>query len=298
MTQPSDAPLKKRRVRFDLKKTMFVLPNLFTLSSIFCGFYAIVLMSGGEPSAGIIKQAATLIAFALFFDLMDGRVARLTKTQSDFGMELDSLADVVSFGLAPAILSYKYGLQHLGSLGVFLAFVFAACGAIRLARFNVLAHRNPASSSAFFLGLPIPLAAGVLISVMLANGGNLVTPAGATSWAVLMLVVSYLMVSNVRYRTFKKMKSKRRAVLLFASIGSLFVLLSRVFQPGLALAMMFGVYVSMGLIEEVVFFRSRRRAEALLLGAAPIVDADPEPELEEKAAFEAEEEEEDQETLA
>jgi CDP-diacylglycerol--serine O-phosphatidyltransferase len=259
---------KRRRRRFDLKKTMFVLPNLFTLSSIFCGFYAIILMSGVEATSTVIKQAATLIVFALLFDGLDGRVARLTKTQSDFGMELDSLADVVSFGVAPGILAYKYGLVHLGSLGVFLAFVFAACGAIRLARFNVLAHRNEGSAG-YFLGLPIPLAAGVLVSVMLANNGNPISAAGASSWAALMLVISYLMVSNVRYRTFKKMKSKRNGAMLLLGVGGGFVVLSRLYQPGVALAMVFAAYVSLGLIEAVVFFRARRRE----VPAAPAPDS-------------------------
>jgi CDP-diacylglycerol--serine O-phosphatidyltransferase len=102
---------------------------------------------------------------------------------------------------------------------------------------------------------------------MLANNGSPVTPAGASSWAVLMLVVSYLMVSNVRYRTFKKMKSKRQAALLFVSVASVFVILSRLFQPGLAFAMILAAYVTLGLVEEVVFFRSRRLADRLLVGA-------------------------------
>ncbi len=247
-------------MKLDLRKTMFVLPNLFTLSSIFCGFYAIVLLSGGEVSPVQIKQAAGLIGFALFFDMMDGRVARLTRTQSDFGMELDSLADIVSFGVAPALLSYKYGLSHLGAAGMFIAFAFAACGAIRLARFNVIAQREEGVMK-FFLGLPIPLAAGVLISLMLANNGQPISQSSATSWAILMLIVSYLMVSNVRYRTFKKIGSKRKAALLAVSAVSAFALLSRLFQPGVALAMSFAAYVTLGLVEEIVFFRARQREQ-------------------------------------
>src|SRR5258708_25141661 len=119
-----------------LRKLMFVLPNLFTLSSIFCGFYAITLCAG-EASPSQLYQAALAIFFAMFFDGFDGRVARLTKTQSDFGIELDSLADVISFGAAPALLVYKWALLPLGFVGVFLAFVFVACGALRLARFNL-----------------------------------------------------------------------------------------------------------------------------------------------------------------
>src|SRR5271154_2210062 len=123
-----------------LRKALFVLPNLFTVSSIFCGFYALALCAGDPP--GRYYQAGLAILFAIFFDAFDGRVARLTKTQSEFGMQLDSLADVVSFGAAPALLLYKWTLQPLGFWGLFLAFLFTACGALRLARFNLLANRH------------------------------------------------------------------------------------------------------------------------------------------------------------
>src|SRR5271156_4013796 len=125
-----------------LRKAMFVLPNLFTVSSIFCGFFAMTLWAGGEERTGRFYQAALAILFAIFFDGFDGRVARLTKTQSEFGVQLDSLADLVSFGVAPALLLYKWALQPLGFWGLFLAFLFTACGALRLARFNVLAKRH------------------------------------------------------------------------------------------------------------------------------------------------------------
>jgi CDP-diacylglycerol--serine O-phosphatidyltransferase len=250
---------QRQRVKLDLRKTMFVLPNLFTLSSIFCGFYAIVL-SSGDAGAAQMRTACVLIAFALFFDAIDGRVARLTRTQSEFGMELDSLADVVSFGAAPALLAYRYGLAQLGTLGIFVAFAFAACGAIRLARFNVIAHREEGVMQ-FFLGLPIPLAAGVLVSVILASGAQPLPPQQAVSWCVLMLVVSYLMVSNIRYRTFKKIGSRRVAFALALSVVSGFGLISRLYSPEMALATLFFSYVGLGLLEEVIFFRTRRRAE-------------------------------------
>src|SRR6185295_3876011 len=141
-----------------LHKLKFVLPNLFTVTSIFCGFYALTLCAG-EASPSQLYQAALAIFFAMFFDGFDGRVARLTRTQSQFGVELDSLADVMSFGLVPAILVYKWALAPLGFWGIFVAFMFASCGALRLARFNVLAQRSGhGGSSRFFVGLPIPLA--------------------------------------------------------------------------------------------------------------------------------------------
>src|SRR6516164_6621927 len=111
----------------NLRKTFFILPNLFTLSSVFCGFFAITLSAAPQPNIDGLYQAAVAICFAYFFDLADGRVARLTKTQSNLGMQLDSLADVISFGVAPALLVYKWGLTQFGLLGIFIAFVF--CGA-------------------------------------------------------------------------------------------------------------------------------------------------------------------------
>src|SRR6516165_11402576 len=147
---------------------MFVLPNLFTVSSIFLGFYALTLCAG-DATPLQLYQAALAIFFAMFFDAFDGRVARMTKTQSEFGVELDSLADVMSFGAAPALLVYKWALGPLGFIGFFLAFSFAACGALRLARFNVLAQRGEKGSSRFFVGLPIPLAAGTLVSIVIAH---------------------------------------------------------------------------------------------------------------------------------
>src|SRR5262245_31157104 len=109
----------------NLRKTFFILPNLFTLSSVFCGFFSITLCAG-LPSMDALYQAAIAICFGFFFDLADGRVARLTRTQSKLGMELDSLADVITFGAAPALLVYKWGLTRFGLGGIFIAFLF--CG--------------------------------------------------------------------------------------------------------------------------------------------------------------------------
>src|SRR6059058_5292880 len=157
---------RKRRPRPNLRKLMFVLPNLFTVSSIFCGVYSIML-SAGESTGDNFYRAAVAVFFGNFFDAFDGRVARLTKTQSDFGVELDSLADVITFGVAPAILVYKWALYGMGIVGIVICSIYAACGAIRLARFNVLAH-SESGSQRYFVGLPIPLAAGMLVSLVIA----------------------------------------------------------------------------------------------------------------------------------
>src|SRR5512134_155052 len=141
----------ERQINF--RKLMFVLPNLFTVTSIFCGFYALTLCAG-DASPQHLYQAALAVFFAAFFDAFDGRVARLTRTQSDFGVQIDSLADVISFGVAPSIMVYEWALKDLRivfgvDVGLFVAFTFAACGAIRLARFNVLAARGHGSSKYF-----------------------------------------------------------------------------------------------------------------------------------------------------
>ena len=169
------------------RKLMFVLPNLFTVTSIFCGFYALTLCAG-EATPFQLYQAALAIFFAMFFDAFDGRVARLTKTQSQFGVELDSLADVMSFGMVPSLLVYKWALAPLGFWGIFVSFAFCCCGALRLARFNVIAQRSShGGSSRFFVGLPIPLAAGMIVSMVIANygvGGGHVSRASALPIAV------------------------------------------------------------------------------------------------------------------
>src|SRR4051794_32552542 len=168
MGAPSNPPAerRKRRPRPNLRKLMFVLPNLFTVSSIFCGVYSITL-SAGEPTGDNFYRAAVAIFFGNFFDAFDGRVARLTRTQSEFGVELDSLADVITFGVAPAILVYKWALAGMGFGGMVICAIYAACGAIRLARFNVLAHAE-SGTQRYFVGLPIPLAAGMLVSLVIA----------------------------------------------------------------------------------------------------------------------------------
>ena len=155
----------------------------------------------------------------MFFDAFDGRVARMTKTQSDFGMQLDSLADVISFGAAPGLLVYKWALAPLGFLGLFVSFAFAACGALRLARFNVLAHRGNKSSHRFFVGLPIPLAAGTIVSLVIAHYkafGSAADPTTRVPIAAVVALLAFLMVSTVRYRTFKDLHLSARSLGAFA----------------------------------------------------------------------------------
>jgi len=269
---------KRRRGRPDLRKLMFVLPNLFTVSSIFCGVYSIML-SSGEATGDIFYRAAVAIFFGNFFDAFDGRVARMTKTQSEFGVELDSLADVITFGVAPAILLYKWALYGLGFFGIAVAAVYAACGAIRLARFNVLAH-SEGGVQRFFIGLPIPLAAGMLVSLVIAvQQPRSPAAEGVALWgiAVLVLVLAFLMVSTIRYRTFKEAGLNSRTLLIFTVVIAVGVVVAYRGRPSLVLLVYFSLYILLGLAEEVLFGR-RRRAAARASAAAAAAAAESEPE--------------------
>lgn len=268
------------------RKLMFVLPNLFTVSSIFCGFYAITLCAG-EASATQLYTAALAIFFAIFFDAFDGRVARLTKTQSDFGVELDSLADAVSFGVAPALLVNKWALAPLGFAGVFISFCFAACGTLRLARFNVIAQRKVPGSSKFFTGLPIPLAAGVLISLVIAHPGIVATKGNSAAVGALVGALCFLMVSTVRYRTFKDVRISKKSATIFFAVVLAGVAVATQMRASFVLVAYFSAYLFLGLAEEVLFFK-KRRAEAHALKAASA------PPAAGPAASEPEEEEADE----
>ncbi|MEI6805313.1 MAG: CDP-diacylglycerol--serine O-phosphatidyltransferase [Myxococcaceae bacterium] len=233
--------------RFKLRNALFILPNAFTVSSIFCGLYAIIHgLTGNTPES--LYEAAIAVFFAGFFDTFDGRVARLTKTQSEFGVQLDSLADVISFGAAPALLVYKWALLPLGSIGFLGVFFYAACGAIRLARFNVMAARNN-DSGEYFTGLPIPLGAAVLIASLIAHiklfdGSAVKHP----EWILaLVILMGLLMVSTVPYWTFKNSKPDRQtAILAFALIlGAWWFRLH--YPISLGLVCLLGIYIVAGL---------------------------------------------------
>jgi len=242
-------------MQINLRKAMFVLPNLFTVSSIFLGFYSMTLASG-DATPEQLYRAALAIFFAIFFDMFDGRVARMTRTQSDFGVQLDSLADVISFGAAPALLVYKWALAPMGFMGLFLSFAFAACGALRLARFNVLAARGDKASHRFFTGLPIPLAAGALVSVVIAHYRHYGAPTDPTTHvpiAIGVALLSFLMVSTVRYRTFKDAHLTVRSVATFALVAAAAVVIGLVTRASFVLLVFAGAYILMGLVESIFF---------------------------------------------
>jgi CDP-diacylglycerol--serine O-phosphatidyltransferase len=185
------------------RRGIYLLPNLFTIAGLFAGFYAIV-----SAMEGYFSNAAISIFIAMIMDFFDGRVARLTNTQSAFGAELDSLSDMVSFGVAPALVVYSWSLESLGKLGWLAAFIFAAAGALRLARFNTQAL---VMDKRYFQGLPIPAAAGILASmVWLSVDSEIPGEVVDMTAAVLAILAAILMVSNIRYYSFKEIDLKGR----------------------------------------------------------------------------------------
>jgi len=256
-------------MQINLRKAMFVLPNLFTVSSIFLGFYALVLCAG-DATPQQLYQAALAIFFAMFFDGFDGRVARMTKTQSEFGVQLDSLADVISFGAAPALLVYKWALAPLGFPGLFVAFSFAACGALRLARFNVLAARGDKGSSRFFVGLPIPLAAGAIVALVIAHYrqfGSTPDPATHAPVAVVVVLLAFLMVSTIRYRTFKDLHLSPKSLTLFLFLSVAGVAVGIATRASFVLVVYMAAYVAMGIAESVIAKARPARDESRLSAA-------------------------------
>ncbi len=258
-----------------LRNLMFVLPNLFTITSIFCGFYALTLTTG-EATPAHLYQAAIAVFFAMFFDGFDGRVARLTKTQSQFGMELDSLADVISFGIVPAMIVYKWALAPLGFLGTFISFAFAACGALRLARFNVLAQRSPhGGGSRFFVGLPIPLAGSMLMSLIVAHYAatrEALDAANTVPIATLVILLALLMVSTVRYRTFKDVRLSRKSLVIFMVICAAGITIGTQFHPAYVLVAYFSAYLVFGLVESIFLLRTHLAQRRATTSGAPLQD--------------------------
>lgn len=257
-----------QRRKVDLRKTLFLLPNMITLSSIFCGFDSIRLSGAATAdSADDFYRASLLLVYALFFDMLDGRVARLTKTQSAFGLQIDSLADVVSFGVAPALLVYRWSLHQAGTLGLIVAFSFAAAGAVRLARFNVLSMSEsgaPTKPGKYIVGLPVPGAAGVLISLIVANhtiAGNLSAAKYVTPLMGLTAFLAFLQVSTIRFRSFKDLRlNARTAGLVLFAVGSS-AIVSLKTTPAFVLVWLLSFYVVIGLVETLVTLPRRLRRQ-------------------------------------
>lgn len=243
LEQEAVPPLKRRR-------GIYLLPNLFTTAGLFAGFYAIVAAMSGR-----FEAAAVAIFIAMIMDGLDGRVARLTNTQSDFGAEYDSMSDMVSFGLAPALVAYVWGLSGLGKLGWLAAFLYTAAAALRLARFN--AQLNTADKR-YFQGLPSPAAAAIIAGMVWVgdsyqmHGHNVKAPA-----FILTVLVAVLMVSNIRYESFKNLDLRGRVpfmTLLAIVLGFVFVSI----DPPQVLFALFLLYALSGPTVTLIQVRKRR----------------------------------------
>lgn len=227
----SERRFKRKRIRerANLRSGLSIIPSLFTIGNIFCGCFSVISCLKGN-----FDYASIAIGIGAVLDGLDGRIARMTKTTSDFGLELDSLADVVTFGVAPAILAFSWGLgsfdptdagivQHVTQLGWFATFAFVLCGALRLARFNIQSKKpQETGPKRFFVGLPIPAAAGLIASVVHFFKKPILMAGSALLWYFLVTLVAFLMISTVRYYSFKQVDMKKsRPRWLFLVIGAL-----------------------------------------------------------------------------
>jgi len=198
-----------------LRRGVYLLPSLLTMGNMFCGYACVVYAMRGEYAT-----AAPFIGFAVVLDMLDGRIARLTNTTSEFGVEFDSMADIISFGVAPALLSFCWGLQALGRLGWAASFMFVAAAAMRLARFNIQSGGD--GDKRYFVGMPSPAAAAILASTVFAFPDGLHDYRAALPALAMVLVPAALMVSTIRFRSFKTIDSKTRrpyTVLIFVAAG-------------------------------------------------------------------------------
>ena len=202
--------IQRRRLR----RGVYLLPSVFTMANMFCGYACIVYSMRGE-----FVTAAPFIGFAIVLDMLDGRIARLTGSTSAFGIEFDSLADVISFGVAPAIMLFAWGLNPLGRLGWAAGFLFVAAAAVRLARFNI---QSGSQDKRYFVGMPSPAAAGIPAATVYAYPWGFQTYAEALPVLALVIVPALLMVSTIRFRSFKSLDLQARRsypVLILIALG-------------------------------------------------------------------------------
>ena len=231
------------------KQGIYWLPNMLTTAALFCGFYAIIAGMNNQ-----FEQGAIAIFIAMVFDALDGRVARMANATSEFGAEYDSLSDMVSFGVAPAMLVYSWGLNELGKFGWLAAFIFVAAAALRLARFNT---QVGIADKRYFQGLPSPAAAGVLASFVWIIGDASFSQLTVIFVSFLTIVVGLLMVSNFRYHSFKEFKLKERVpfitMLLLVGVGIVILI-----DPATLLFLLLFVYAASGLVVTLWGLKERR----------------------------------------
>ena len=243
LRRTSDPPRRR------LRRGVYLLPSLFTMAHMFCGYACIIYAMRGE-----YETAAPFIGFAVVLDMLDGRVARMTGTTSAFGVEFDSLADVISFGVAPAILSYSWGLAPLGRIGMAAGFMFVACAAMRLARFNI---QSGGGDKRYFVGMPSPTAAAIPAATVFAYPFGLYDYRAALPALLIVLVPAVLMVSTIRFRSFKTIDLQSRrsyTVLIVIAAGIVAIAMH---PKSVLLVIAYGYVVSA--FVEMAMTRLRRR---------------------------------------
>lgn len=233
------------------KKGIYLLPNLLTTAGLFAGFYAIV-----AAMRGYFDTAAVAMFIAMIADAFDGRVARLVHASTDFGMQYDSLSDMVSFGIAPALVVYSWSLKGLGKIGWLIAFLFAACTALRLARFNI---QSDETNKQFFIGLPCPSAAAVIAALVWCFNAELpLNTFSAIIIGLITLSLALLMVSNILFRSFKEIDFKgRTSFISLLVVVMIFIAIS--LNPPLVLLIIFGGYACSG--PSLALFRLIKKAK-------------------------------------
>ncbi len=228
------------RPRRRFRRGVYLLPSLLTMGNMFCGYACVVYSMRSE-----FETAAPFIGIAVILDMLDGRIARMTGTTSAFGVEFDSLADIISFGIAPAILSFAWGLQSLGRLGWAAGFMFVACAAMRLARFNIQSASG--GDKRYFVGMPSPAAAAIPAATVFAYPWGLYDYRAALPALAMVIVPAVLMVSTIRFRSFKTLDSQARrpyTVLIFVAAA---IMLIATHPRGMLVAMAYG-YLSSAFI--------------------------------------------------
>ncbi len=240
---------RKKRSRKTGKKGIYVLPNLFTSASLFSGFFAIIAAIQGR-----YETAAIAILISCVFDALDGKIARYTHTTSQFGVEYDSLCDLVAFGVAPALLAFQWALEPFRRLGWLACFMFLICGALRLARFNV--QKNTVEPK-YFRGLPIPAAASFVASVVLFTtflGG---LPESRHILIIVMIyILSFLMVSTIEYPSFKELELKKQKP-FSVLVATILILMVIVYKPKIMLFIVLTIYIVSG--PAITMYRLRKK---------------------------------------
>lgn len=259
--------------RMDLKKTLFIVPNLLTAASLFCGTAAVMRCVNPTATENDVYNSALLLFYAFLFDLFDGRVARLTRTQSSFGIEFDSLADLISFGVAPAVITYRWALSESSIIGIAVCFIYVLGGAVRLARFNILARVKPLHGQMpgkYMLGLPIPMAAAFIVALVVAARAM-----GGWPWltshrlavkgisypmiALVMLGLAFLMMSSIKFRSFKDIKLNLFSLSLLLVTFASTVVLWATSSPAYILIWLLCLYVAIGFGEALISWPRRHK---------------------------------------